>query len=311
MSTTDNALLRRVEANARRRVETEAPKAMGSAAPAEPPVFVCRVCGKRVPIVGDGARNLGRLLSGKELHGVCRACGKAETEREREAEQRRAVELQRAEAERIRADPPGVLAGCGVPAAWRGASLDRCPDLPVKLVDAAREWSLDPIGIVLIGGAVGSGKTTLAVGMAREALLAGSASPGTTRYVGERAYLDALKAAFDADGETPRRPDPRDPTRARLLVLDDVGSAYLTPWGRGEIAGLIERRHGEGLPTILTSNLPLDALASAIDQRVASRIAEWGNVWALTTRDLRRSGTARAVGDYLNGRPRRVNGPEE
>ena len=183
--------------------------------------------------------------------------------------------------------------------------------------------------------------------MLAEAMLAGSVPAAACGYIGERAYLDDLKAAFDRDGETPQYLPAGHPRKAKLLALDDLGSGYGTDWARAELAALIEHRHAEGLATIITSNLSLDELASAIDPRVASRIGEYGTVWVLAGRDLRRSGTLRpapvfaetpaqraerqqaetlreledamrerragpagAVAEYMRDKPRRVNGPE-
>ena len=51
--------------------------------------------------------------------------------------------------------------------------------------------------------------------------------------------------------------------RAPLLLLDDIGAEYLTPWGRDEILGtILQYRMDEGLPTFFTSNLDLKQLES-------------------------------------------------
>lgn len=49
--------------------------------------------------------------------------------------------------------------------------------------------------------------------------------------------------------------------QVQVLILDDIGAEYLTPWKRDEILGaLLHYRATEKLPTIYTSNLDLDEL---------------------------------------------------
>jgi hypothetical protein len=77
------------------------------------------------------------------------------------------------------------------------------------------------------------------------------------------------------------------PLRARLLILDDLGSTRLTDWGRGEVANLIEKRHADDLTTVITSNINPRSLAEVIDGRVSSRIAESRQMIGFPDRDLR------------------------
>lgn len=49
--------------------------------------------------------------------------------------------------------------------------------------------------------------------------------------------------------------------RATLLILDDIGAEYNTPWTRDEVLGaILQYRVSEHLPIIFTSNLNLDEL---------------------------------------------------
>ena len=61
---------------------------------------------------------------------------------------------------------------------------------------------------------------------------------------------------------------------ARLLVLDDAG---LSSGGRDELPMLhevLDYRHGERLPTIVTTNLPFEQLSDALGERMADRLRE-------------------------------------
>ncbi|WP_044640857.1 primosomal protein DnaI [Risungbinella massiliensis] len=67
-----------------------------------------------------------------------------------------------------------------------------------------------------------------------------------------------------------------------LLILDDIGAEYLTPWVRDEVIGaILHYRAANGLPTMYTSNLSLDELEDHLaqgrnttDEMKAKRIME-------------------------------------
>jgi DNA replication protein DnaC len=76
-----------------------------------------------------------------------------------------------------------------------------------------------------------------------------------------------------------------------LLVLDDVGAGYVKE--ASFLEALIEElfwvREAEVLPTLVTSNLPPDALTSLLGDRVADRLrGEWGGVFSCAGPSLRR-----------------------
>jgi len=265
--------------------------------PPEPVDLACRFCGGRIPFPSD--RNNRRVvtawndLATQPPRFACKVCAEAEKQR-RDREAAEAIIANRqADVDAVRANLPAALARCGVPAHWRGASLGECVDLPGKLVEAARQWAESPFGIVLLYGPPGAGKSYLAVAMLRAVLESGTLPPASCRYIAEREFLDELKAGFDPDAKpiSPRLLPPDHPRRVGLLLYDDMGAARQTDWSRGEVAALIEHRHADGLPTIITSNLDLPELSKAIDGRISSRIAEYGQVWQFPSRDLRITGT--------------------
>ena len=90
-------------------------------------------------------------------------------------------------------------------------------------------------------------------------------------FVKQSSLLFALRATY-------RDKAARDPIEraqsARLLVLDDVG---ISSGGRDELPLLheiLDHRHGEKLPTIMTSNLPLEGLSAVIGDRMSDRLRE-------------------------------------
>ena len=116
--------------------------------------------------------------------------------------------------------------------------------------------------LVLLGG-YGCGKTHLAAA-AWAALDQGM----TVLFMVVPDLLDHLRAAYaptsavayDAHFERVRS--------VPLLVLDDLGTESATPWAREKLYQIINYRYNEQLPTIITSNRPVEA----IDPRMVSRM---------------------------------------
>lgn len=133
-------------------------------------------------------------------------------------------------------------------------------------------------------GRPGRGKTwaaACAVRLAMErggyglgAAVGGLATPRfPARMVATAALLAAEREAFDG-GE---RGAMERAASAGLLVLDDLGAERATDWAVEQLTRLVDRRVAEGLPLVVTSNLPLGRLAEAWGgmpgERLVSRLA--------------------------------------
>lgn len=109
-----------------------------------------------------------------------------------------------------------------------------------------------PKGIYL-HGSYGTGKTYLVAALFNE--LAKKDIRSSIVYVPE--FLRVLKSSFGEDFEEKYDTIKKAP----LLLLDDIGAEYLTPWARDEILGtILQYRMDEDLPTFFTSNLNLKQL---------------------------------------------------
>ena len=130
-------------------------------------------------------------------------------------------------------------------------------------VAVATDFCNDQRGFLVLLGGYGTGKSHLAS--------AAFQSFKHGWFVKHSSLLLALRATYRDKGAF----DPVQRAQAaRLLVLDDVG---LSSGGRDELPLLheiLDYRHGERLPTIITSNLEWNGLANVIGERMADRLRE-------------------------------------
>lgn len=167
-------------------------------------------------------------------------------------------------------------------------ALDRLRD--AKDTEAMRATSAAPSSVMLLSGPAGTGKTVAAVAMAKRHMTkAMQDNPERTKENPQRTalFVRAVTAArmsaygaetHDAVGQI---------TSTRLLILDDLGAEFASPVWDMLLFEILDVRHGDMRPTIITTNLGRDAMRERYGQRFAERIREGGSVHYLNGDSMR------------------------
>lgn len=117
------------------------------------------------------------------------------------------------------------------------------------------------MGLYIYSGTKGSGKTMLACCMIGEIT---KRYPGSVKFVNILDFLEMTKRSYEGDNEVNAIYD------ASLLVLDDIGVQMSKEWVDTVLYRLINERYVNRLPTIYTSNIPVENLK--MDDRIIDRI---------------------------------------
>lgn len=143
-------------------------------------------------------------------------------------------------------------------------------------------------GLYYIGG-VGVGKTSEASAVAKSFVWAGY----SVAFVTSLAMLDAIRASYDGKDSAGVGKF----SSVDLLVIDDLGKENANSWALTTLFQVLNSRYENLLPTIFTSQYPLDALERRMTrggeresaQAIVSRIAQVSEVVNLGWHDHRRS----------------------
>lgn len=155
---------------------------------------------------------------------------------------------------------------------------------------------------LLLLGPTGTGKTHQAWGAIR-ALAASGASLRRWQVVTAADLYARLRPrhGVDSEAEFDRY------AKATVLVVDDLGAAKDSEWVEEVNYRLINYRYENGLPTVITSNVPVRELVSKLGERVASRLNEMARRVVLEGADRRRGGLRVVKEPYRPPAPRVVD----
>lgn len=191
------------------------------------------------------------------------------TEETRQLEERR-KQLER-ETRRAIADQHGSRMPDEARLAFLAGRLALTPSL-----DAVSRWldgSRTPV-LILVGG-VGAGKTLAAL----EALV---------RVPGDMVHARELARRYDPWGDDRNgNVRPLD-LRHRLIVLDDLGTERADPRFQPALEDLVDFRQGNGLRTLITTNVSAGDIRRLYGDRVADRLNAIAKAVRLDTDSMRR-----------------------
>lgn len=134
---------------------------------------------------------------------------------------------------------------------------------------AAMAFAEEPRGWLTLQGPNGCGKTHLAASIANRALANGL----SVFFAVVPDLLDHLRASF-APGKDVGYDELFEQVRTvDLLVLDDLGAQQSTPWAQEKLYQVVNYRHVQGLPTVVTTDRSAGEIQEA-HPRIVARIAD-------------------------------------
>ncbi|GAB4530778.1 MAG: hypothetical protein Kow0063_09270 [Anaerolineae bacterium] len=135
-----------------------------------------------------------------------------------------------------------------------------------KVYQTARAFAEMPRGWLVLLGGYGCGKTHLAAAIANYQVERGQMA----LFVVVPDLLDHLRATYSPHSPVTYDERFNQVRNAPLLILDDLGTQSSTGWAQEKLFQIFNYRYNTRLPTVITSNLELEA----IDIRIRSRLAD-------------------------------------
>jgi DNA replication protein DnaC len=155
----------------------------------------------------------------------------------------------------------------------------------------AEQFPVVPKGFCFIGP-TGIGKTHLAVGVLRQAILGGGA---TGLFYTSRELLREIRSTYNPVSRTAEIDILRPVMEAHLLVLDDLGSEKPSEWVEETLNLIVDTRYNHRRATIVTTNFQRlededdpNGLKARVGFRIYSRLYEMCDVWEFDGADFRK-----------------------
>ena len=177
--------------------------------------------------------------------------------------------------------------------------------------EAAWQFAEKPEGWLVLVGQVGAGKTHLAAAIKNYRDEHGE----PTLFMTVPDLLDYLRATYAPSSDVTYDRGFDAVRNAPVLILDDYGAHSSTPWAEEKLFQLLNYRFNDRLPTVITTNLPLDQPAELQpgqqqELRIFSRLVAEGfsRVMRLEPLPSKRPGIALREPSALDRRPPRRGG---
>lgn len=200
---------------------------------------VCKYCGKALEVV-----IVPPPVRGAKAHTFVKSCSCEGSIRAKEDQANLVKEKIASDCER---DMVSKLIESGVPRRFAGVEPDH-----ESLKDIH-----DDQGLYLLGP-VGTFKSTTACAILKAFLME---NPGKrVRFANVSRMFQDVRSSYEDSTEESEGQIMASLSKAHLVVLDDLGKGELSAWGLERLYVIVNNRYDEMLPTIVTTQYPMDEL---------------------------------------------------
>ncbi len=152
-------------------------------------------------------------------------------------------------------------------------------------INYSENIAYNPESLLFLGG-TGLGKTHLSLAIANNAIQKDKIS--YARFLSAQELIDAFeRVRFDKSPTFMDREITEDICTVPLLIIDDLGSEFITSFTQSVIYNVINQRILNNQATIITTNVDLQTLSAKYENRIASRILFGYKAFKFNGNDIR------------------------
>ncbi len=133
-----------------------------------------------------------------------------------------------------------------------------------RAYEAAKAFTAEPKGWLILTGPSGCGKTHLAAAIASERLDQGHPA----FFITTPDLLDHLRSTFNPASQVSYDQLSERVKNTPLLILDDFSGQSTTPWAEEKLYQVINHRYSSELPTVIVTSTPIENLEERIHTRL-------------------------------------------